>query len=71
MSQVLRCDLCGKIIEDPISEGVERYVTKRIRFHYWRDNMRVVDVHESCRKKLFGIEDKCTPPRGGSAQSGD
>lgn len=62
MSKAIICDLCGEIIEDPKMERVEHYVTKRARYHYWRYNMDTIDVHEACRRKLFGLELRKLPP---------
>ena len=71
MSNQVICDLCGK----PITSGsdIEEYKYKiKKRWYLWEESgWQYIDVHESCRKKLFDVIDRSKPTNVGSGEQKD
>ena len=52
MAQQIICDLCGKPITNNDIEEY-KYAVKKKRWRWDSFEWEYIDVHESCRKKLF------------------
>lgn len=60
------CDLCNKPII--YNSDLEQYKVKKVMNGF---GWAYIDVHKSCREKLFNITKQCIPPIGGSSQQKD
>ena len=71
MGNQVICDLCGKPICN--NNDYERYKYKvKKKWWLWTESgWSHIDVHESCRRKLFDAVKKLNPPSGGSSQQKD
>ena len=66
-SQVL-CDLCGKPIYNTNDYEKYKYKIKKKWWSWTESGWSYIDVHESCRRKLFRAIEEFNPPHSSNIQ---